>query len=560
MSLQKNCFTSFKESIDSYKLPKRFTFPFYYEPHPLCLLASKELQSHLENQKDWKHNFGLNKEEESSSGKMFGVLLVENREGEVGYLAAFSGKLAGSNQHSKFVPPIFDMLTEDGFFNQGQIELSSIHEQVRTLEKNPKLVEAQQFLEAETEQSFNDIEEQRVLIRTNRKVRKTQRQEAEKELSPEECHSLKDLLSIVSVREKLQLEALKKQAKERINKAQEKLDVYTTEVDYLKNKRKELSGSLQQQLFDQYHFLNNEGDKKSLCAIFKETPQLTPPAAAGECAAPKLLQYAFENRLKPLAMAEFWWGESPKSAIRKHGQYYPACQGKCQPILGHMLQGMAVDENPLLNNPAEGKSIDIIYEDEELLVINKPAEFLSVPGKTIQDSVYQRMKMQFPKATGPLIVHRLDMSTSGLMLIAKTKDTHKNLQRQFIKRTVKKRYIALLDGLVKENEGIIDLPLRLDIDDRPRQLVCYEHGKSARTKWKVIERKNNQTKIHFYPITGRTHQLRVHSAHSTGLNIPIIGDDLYGTKSNRLHLHAESVEFEHPISKDLMSFQVKAEF
>jgi len=560
MSLQKNCFTSFKESIDSYKLPKRFTFPFYYEPHPLCLLASKELQSHLENQKDWKHNFGLNKEEESSSGKMFGVLLVQNREGEVGYLAAFSGKLAGSNQHSKFVPPIFDMLTEEGFFNQGQIELSSIHEQVRTLEKNPKLVEAQQFLEAETEQSFNDIEEQRVLIRTNRKVRKTQRQEAEKELSPEECHSLKELLSIVSVREKLQLEALKKQAKERINQAQKKLDVYTTEVDYLKNKRKELSGSLQQQLFDQYHFLNNEGDKKSLCAIFKETPQLTPPAAAGECAAPKLLQYAFENRLKPLAMAEFWWGESPKSAIRKHGQYYPACQGKCQPILGHMLQGMAVDENPLLNNPAEGKSIDIIYEDEELLVINKPAEFLSVPGKTIQDSVYQRMKMQFPKATGPLIVHRLDMSTSGLMLIAKTKDTHKNLQRQFIKRTVKKRYIALLDGLVKENEGIIDLPLRLDIDDRPRQLVCYEYGKSARTKWKVIERKNNQTKIHFYPITGRTHQLRVHSAHSTGLNIPIIGDDLYGTKSNRLHLHAESVEFEHPISKDLMSFQVKAEF
>jgi len=560
MSLQKNCFSSFKESIGSYELPKRFTFPFYYEPHPLCLLASKELQCHLENQKDWKHNFGLDKDEESSNGKMFGVLLVQNRAGEIGYLAAFSGKLAGANHHSKFVPPIFDMLTEEGFFNQGQIELSSIHEQVRALEQNPKLIEAQEFLKAENEQSSNNIEEQRALIRANRKVRKEQRQEAEKELSSEEHHSLKEQLSKISVREKLQLEALKKQAKEKINKAQEKLDIYTTEIDYLKNTRKELSGSLQQQLFDQYHFLDINGNKKSLCNIFSETPQLTPPAAAGECAAPKLLQYAFENELKPLAIAEFWWGESPKSAIRKHGQYYPACQGKCQPILGHMLQGLEVDENPLLNNPAEGKSIDIIYEDDELLVINKPTEFLSVPGKTIQDSVYQRMKMQFPKATGPLIVHRLDMSTSGLMLIAKTKDTHKNLQRQFIKRTVKKRYVALLNGLVKEDEGIIDLPLRLDIDDRPRQLVCYEHGKSARTKWKVIERKNNQTKIHFYPITGRTHQLRVHSAHSTGLNIPIIGDDLYGTKSNRLHLHAESVEFEHPISKDLMSFQTKAEF
>ena len=560
MLVQQDYFISFKESIDSYELPKRFTFPFYYEPHPLCLLASKELQNHLENQKDWKHNFGLNKDEESSNGKMFGVLLVQNKAGEIGYLAAFSGKLAGANHHSKFVPPIFDMLTEEGFFNQGQIELSSIHEQVRTLEKNPQLIEAERFLKAETKQSLNNIEEQRALIRANRKVRKEQRQNSEKELKPEEYQSLIEQLSKVSVREKFQLEALKKQAKERINKAQEKLDIYTTEIDYLKNKRKELSGSLQQQLFDQYHFLNCEGEKKSLCSIFKETPQITPPAAAGECAAPKLLQYAFENQLKPLAMAEFWWGESPKSAIRKHGQYYPACQGKCQPILGHMLQGMDVDENPLLNNPAEGKSIDIIYEDEELLVINKPAEFLSVPGKTIQDSVYQRMKIQFPKATGPLIVHRLDMSTSGLMLIAKTKDTHKNLQRQFIKRTVKKRYVALLDGLVKENEGIIDIPLRLDIDDRPRQLVCYEHGKSARTKWEVIERKDNQTKIHFYPITGRTHQLRVHSAHSTGLNIPIIGDDLYGTKSNRLHLHAESVEFEHPISKDLMSFTIDAEF
>ena len=560
MLLQQDYFISFKESIDSYELPKRFTFPFYYEPNPLCLLASKELQNHLENQKDWKHDFGLNKADEDSCGKMFGVLLVQNKEGEIGYLAAFSGKLAGANHHSKFVPPIFDMLTEEGFFKQGQIELSSIHEQVRALEKKPKLVEAQKFLKAQTEQSLNNIEEQRVLIRANRKVRKEQRLKAEKELNTQEYQSLIDQLSKVSVREKLQLEVLKKQAKERINEAQGKLDIYTSEINYLKSKRKELSGSLQQQLFDQYHFLDINGNKKSLCNIFSKTPQLTPPAAAGECAAPKLLQYAFENQLKPLAMAEFWWGESPKSAIRKHGQYYPACQGKCQPILGHMLQGMEVDENPLLNNPAEGKSIDIIYEDDELLVINKPAEFLSVPGKTIQDSVYQRMKIQFPKATGPLIVHRLDMSTSGLMLIAKTKDTHKNLQRQFIKRSIKKRYVALLEGLVKEDEGVIDLPLRLDIDDRPRQLVCYEHGKSARTKWKVIERKNNQTKIHFYPITGRTHQLRVHSAHTKGLNMPIVGDDLYGTKANRLHLHAESVEFEHPISKELMSFQVKAEF
>lgn len=559
MLLQQNCFISFKESIDSYDLPKRFTFPFYYEPHPLCLLAAKELQDYLKNQKEWEHNFGLNNEVESSNGKMFGVLLVKNKEAEIGYLAAFSGKLAGANHHSKFVPPIFDMLTKEGFFNQGQNELNRIHAQIRILEKNPKLIEAKKNVCTEKKQSLAEIEEQRALIRANRKVRKGQREKALKELNSQKYQLLIHQLSKVSVREKLQLEAIKKQTKERVKIAQEKLDVYTSKIDYLKNKRKELSGALQQKLFDQYNFLNSKGDIKSLCAIFKETTQLTPPAAAGECAAPKLLQYAFKNKLKPLAMAEFWWGKSPKSAIRKHKQFYPACQGKCHPILAHMLIGMKVDENPLLN-PAKDKEIDIIYEDDDLLVINKPTAFLSVPGKTIQDSVYERMKIQFPKATGPLIVHRLDMSTSGIMLIAKTKDTHKNLQKQFIKRSIKKRYVALLDGLVNEDHGFIDLPLRLDVEDRPRQLVCYEHGKSARTKWKVIERKKNQTKIHFYPITGRTHQLRVHSAHSKGLNIPIVGDDLYGTKSNRLHLHAECIEFQHPISNKLMNFKVEADF
>ena len=259
-------------------------------------------------------------------------------------------------------------------------------------------------------------------------------------------------------------------------------------------------------------------------------------------------------------MAEFWWGESPKSAIRKHKHFYPACQGKCQAILGHMLQGIKIDENPLLNQSSDGKNIEVIYEDEELLIINKPADFLSVPGKTIQDSVYHRIKMLFPKATGPLIIHRLDMSTSGLMIIAKSKGTHKYIQKQFINRNVQKRYIALLDGLIKENNGIIDLPLRVDLEDRPRQLVCYQHGKPAKTKWEVIERYNGKTKVYFYPITGRTHQLRVHSAHIKGLNTAILGDDLYGKKSHRLHLHAEAIEFKHPKTKELVRFEIKAPF
>ncbi|MCK5120679.1 MAG: RluA family pseudouridine synthase, partial [Methylococcales bacterium] len=360
--------------------------------------------------------------------------------------------------------------------------------------------------------------------------------------------------------QKNQLRELNSYWDERVKKAEVNLNLVTDEITALKNQRKDLSAALQQKLFEQYRFLNKNGASKSLFDIFKDTSQLTPPAGAGECAAPKLLQYAFKRELKPLAMAEFWWGESPKSEIKKHQNFYGACQGKCQPILEHMLEGIKMDDNPLLNNSAKEKSIDIVYEDDVMLVINKPAELLSVPGANIEDSVYLRIKQSYPRATGPLIVHRLDMSTSGLMLIALTKEANKKLQRQFIKRTIKKRYVALLDGLIKEDEGIIDLPLRVDLDDRPRQLVCYEHGKAAKTQWEVIERKNNQTKVYFYPVTGRTHQLRVHSAHLNGLNTPILGDDLYGDKANRLHLHAESLEFNHPVTRELMRFQIEAEF
>ena len=314
---------------------------------------------------------------------------------------------------------------------------------------------------------------------------------------------------------------------------------------------------MQQKLFAEYSFLNQFGERKSIGEIFNNNP----PAGAGECAAPKLLHYAFEHSLKPIAMAEFWWGQSPKSEIRKHKQFYPACKSKCEPILmSHMLNGFDMEANPFQENPAEGKNIEIVFEDEVLAVINKPAEFLSVPGKIISDSVYQRVKELYPNATGPLIVHRLDMSTSGLMLIAKDEETYVKLQSQFIKRTIKKRYVALLDGILEENEGFIDLPLRVDLDDRPRQLVCYEHGKPAQTKWEKIEVRNNQTLVYFYPITGRTHQLRVHASHELGLKTPIVGDDLYGTIANRLHLHAESLTFEHPITREKMTITKEAIF
>jgi tRNA pseudouridine32 synthase / 23S rRNA pseudouridine746 synthase len=560
MHLQENCFTLFTESIESYDLPEKFTFPFYYEPHPLCLVAAKQLQQHLETQTQWQHNFGLADNKKTAIGKMFGVLLVQKNNGEIGYLAAFSGKLADKNLLPKFVPPVFDMLSEDGFFLSEQLVINDINKQIKTLEQNPKISGLKLALNIEKTAADIEIQNHRQKMIAGRRERKSQRSSAETNLSPTAFLELKEQLSKESIKHKNQLRDLNIYWAEQIDKAAVPLNQLIDELSNLKDKRKTLSANLQQKLFSQYRFLNKNGVEKNLNDIFQNTVNPTPPAGSGECAAPKLLNYAFKMKMKPLALAEFWWGTSPKSEIRQHKNFYAACQSKCQPILAHMLEGIEIDENPLLTNPGIGKSIDIIYQDDVMVVINKPADLLSVPGKNIEDSVYLRMKQQFPQATGPLIVHRLDMSTSGLMVIALTKQANKNLQQQFIKRTVKKRYIAMLDGMLEQEEGSISLPLRVDLDDRPRQLVCYQYGKPAETRWQVIERTNSQTKVYFYPKTGRTHQLRVHSAHSSGLYMPIVGDDLYGTKADRLHLHAELLSFNHPDTMELMSFQTEAEF
>ena len=328
----------------------------------------------------------------------------------------------------------------------------------------------------------------------------------------------------------------------------------------LREKRKNLSAALQQEIFDNYQFLNIEGETKSLNDIFEVSATNPPPAGAGDCAAPKLLQYAFQHKLKPIAMAEFWWGASLKTKVRKHGQFYPACTGKCKPILAHMLQGMEVDPNPIIEYSGEGLHIEVVYEDEHLAVINKPAGLLSVPGKNVVDSVASRMKQMFPEATGPLIVHRLDQATSGVMLIAKSEEIYKVLQKQFVSRKVKKRYVALLESELEQEEGFVNLPLRVDLDNRPNQMVCYEYGKPAYTEYKVVEKLGGKTRIHFHPVTGRTHQLRVHAAHPSGLNSPIVGDTLYGNRAKRLHLHAESIEFSHPVIKQVMKVEVGAGF
>lgn len=538
-------FHAFAHPVASIPLPERFTYPFHYVPHPLCVRAAEETQAYLKGRAEW--------EKELRSGKMFGVLVARDPDGAIGYLAAFSGNLAGKNLHPFFVPPIYDLLQPDGFFRQEEEVINKINARVRVLETSPELASARVRLREKAE--YRDL-----IVRLSKitlKKHKEERDERRKgPLTDEEAEQLNQ----ESREQKAEHRRMEQSLGEQVREAQDRVDRIEQEIERLKQERKRRSAALQHKLFERFRVLNALGEVKDLCELFAPTPQGAPPAGAGECAAPKLLQYAYQHRLKPVAMAEFWWGDSPKTEIRHHGYYYPACKGKCEPILNHMLLGLRVDENPLLADAHRETKLDILYEDDYLLIVNKPAGMLSVPGKGDVDSVYHRLRILYPEATGPIIVHRLDMATSGLLLAAKTKEAHQNLQAQFKNRTVGKRYIALLDGEVPQDEGEIRLPLCPDPLDRPRQIVSEAFGKPALTRYQVLERASEKTLIAFYPQTGRTHQLRVHAAHPQGLHRPILGDELYGRKAERLYLHAEYLAFTHPATGERMEIRCDCPF
>ena len=538
-------FHTFAQPIQSIPLPERFTYPFHYTPHPLCVIAAEETQAYLKERTEWR--------EELQTGKMFGVLVVRTPAGEVGYLAAFSGNLAGKNVHPFFVPPIYDLLQPDGFFRQEEERINEINARIRTLQASPALEDARSRLQSTIEYCDFVLQAAKDLMKKRKEERDRLRQFP---LTEEETA----LLIKESQHMKAAHKLTKKSLRSILEEDQAKVDRLEQEIEQLKQERKRRSAALQRKLFEQFRILNARGEVKDLCELFAPTYQGAPPAGAGECAAPKLLQYAYQHQLEPIAMAEFWWGDSPKTEIRHHGYYYPACKGKCEPILHHMLQGLRVDENPLLADSHRETKLDILYEDDYLLIVNKPAGMLSVPGKGDADSVYHRLHILYPDATGPIIVHRLDMATSGLLLAAKTKEAHQNLQAQFKNRTIQKRYIALLEGEVPQDEGEIRLPLCPDPLDRPRQIVSEEFGKPALTHYRVLERTSGKTLIAFYPQTGRTHQLRVHAAHPLGLHCPILGDELYGRKAERLYLHAEYLAFTHPITSERIEIQKSPAF
>ena len=434
--------------------PERFTYPFCYEPHPLCQLAAKEVQAYIATHPEIR--------EDADQGKMFGVLVVEG-----GFLAAYSGLLAGRNDWAYFVPPVYDAQQPDGYFKTTEREISRLT-------------------------------------------------------------SISSKSSITS----------------------------DTSIS---SDSKALSQELQTWLFHQYQLLNARGEVKDLVDIWQEyynRPKLLrkyplPPGGTGDCCAPKLLQYAYQQGLKPLCMAEFWWGATTKTELRQHLNYYPACRGKCKPILTWMLQGLDVDPDPETLS-LQQMELPVVYEDEWLLVVNKPSGLLSVPGRIGQYSVETIMQERYPDS---MVVHRLDMGTSGLLIVAKTQDVYRALQEQFVKHQIRKKYLAVLEmnhssfniqHSTLPAKGRISLPLRPDPMNRPRQIVDLEHGKRAVTDYEFL----SDRVVALWPQTGRTHQLRIHCAHPDGLGCPIVGDELYGTRQQgqRLMLHAAELWFRHPVT------------
>ena len=618
--------------------PRQFTYPFCYDVDPLAEAASLELQHYIADADLMSTEKGC--------GKMFGVLVVEYEDEsgvlQRGFLAAYSGLLGGRNDWPYFVPPVFDAQQPDGHFKRTEREISAINREIAAIEHDPEYLQSV----AQHEQTKKRLQAEVDAFKAEvdaAKVRRDARRKSGEPLSEEEQAEM--------IHESQFMKAELRRRRKAMEQAESTLNTqHSTFLKSLQRKRKQMSDELQRWLFSAYRMLNAKGEERDLIDIFREYTHAMPPAGAGDCCAPKLLQYAYQHHLRPVCMAEFWWGESPASEIRHHLHYYPACRSKCLPILTHMLKGLNVAPNPLAKkrHTAEPR---VLYADEYIMVVDKPAGMLSVPGKaesvraefsdsanisveeyfanlqlptnsqftteqfTIGEADNSKLKIQnskFLKAA-----HRLDMDTSGLLVLARTEEAYVELQRQFASRETMKRYEAVLSGVPKHivggygipavaianscshlyfygqglrqecrsllrlepfaiqfakySSGCISLPLIADINDRPRQRVDMEHGKPALTLYNIVEVRaadantavayttkkvdKRRTLVHLYPKTGRTHQLRVHCAHPLGLACPILGDPLYGTeRADRMYLHAAELTFRHPVTGETMHF------
>ena len=524
-------------------LPESFNNPFDYVPHPVWEAAVADLMPQVEELMRG-----------NPEGKMFGVLVVTKEEESqdsdnrknipLYYLAAFSGQLYDKSVLPGFVPPVFDFLEPDGYFKRHEAEISAINQKILELQSEKDYLQAQESLHQMEMNAGSAISVAKANMLAAKAKRDAER--AQKVLTPdEEAAFVKESQFL-----KAELRREKKRWAETLADAKAEVKVYEQRIDELANQRKIMSEALQNWLFEHFVMVNYAGERRDLLDIFRDTVQQIPPAGTGECCEPKLLQYAYTHGLKPIQMAMFWWGKSPEGEIRHHLHYYPACSGKCKPVLTYMLPPEVLAAN---SHRDLSEQLEIVYEDADLWVVNKPSGMLSVPGKSHRESVISILQERCQEGETPLVVHRIDMDTSGLLLVAKHKTAHYRLQKQFRDKEIHKTYVAVLDGdpLPIGEEGRIELPLSPDLMHRPFQKVDKVHGKPAITEYLVV----GEHIVELHPLTGRTHQLRVHCAHAEGLNRPIKGDNLYGHRSDRLYLHAERIEFEHPMSGEMMVFE-----
>ena len=513
-------------------------------PHPVCEAAVADLLPHVEELMRG-----------NPEGKMFGVLVVTKENSQVSdnqqnatlyYLAAFSGQLYDQSMLPGFVPPVFDFLAPDGYFKVHEAEISAINQEIDNLGSDGRYIESRKIylqLQEDAEVAIAKAKSNMLSAKEKRDAERSKRV-----LSPvEEAAFVKESQYL-----KAELRREKQRWTEKIAEAKTAADIYEKHIEELANQRKTKSEALQNWLFEHFVMVNYAGERRNLLDIFRDTMQQLPPAGTGECCEPKLLQYAYTHGLKPIQMAMFWWGKSPEGEIRHHLHYYPACSGKCKPVLTYMLPPEVLAAN---SHRDLFEQLEIVYEDADLWVVDKPSEMLSVPGKSHRESVISLLQERCQEGETPLVVHRLDMDTSGLLVVAKHKTAHYQLQKQFRNREIQKTYVAVLDGdpLPIGEKGRIELPLSPDLMHRPYQKVDKEQGKPAITEYLVVD----EHVVELHPLTGRTHQLRVHCAHAEGLNRPIKGDNLYGRRADRLYLHAVRIAFVHPGSGEEMVFERK---
>ena len=489
-----------------------------------------------------------------SEGKMLGVLVVLDKTSQPGFLAGFSGNVGGRSMIEGFVPPIFDLTDPDGYFKRKEVEISTLNMEIIRLEESQEL----SGLQLEEELLAQKMEEE---LRQMKAAMAERKRERDALRSVSDTPEMTKKLILESQRDKADFRRLRMSWERKTGEIRNSIAEIREHIDDLKHIRAGMSEELQKWIFDRYEVHNACGEKASIMDIFA-SQGLVPPGGTGECAAPKLLEHAYRHGLIPIAMGEFWYGRSPETAVRTHGHFYPSCTSKCGPLLGFMLKGLSVmsDRQPL-PDPLT------VYQDNDVILICKPSGMPSVPGLDGRSSALEWLSTNYSPDIIP--VHRLDMDTSGIMIFARTEKAAEDLRRQFEEHSVRKTYIARLSAplagekgrpaLMTGDRGSVSLALSPDFDERPRQKADLINGKDSLTEYEVTAVNTDGTvDIRFHPVTGRTHQLRVHSAHRLGLGYPISGDMLYGGASAaRLHLHALSITFRHPSTKRLLTFSCK---